>query len=152
MATLTTSGKSLFPSWTNELFEKSPIYNRIRDFGRDFPSLDFTIRIPSTNIHETEKEFQIEMAAPGLEKKDFKVKLEKNTLTISSEKEEENKKEEKNYSLREYAYNSFSRSFALPDNCLPDKINARYENGVLYITLPKKEVSVSTPIKEITVS
>ena len=62
------------------------------------------------------------------------------------------KEEKKNYTRREYSYNSFSRSFTLPDNSSPDKINAKYENGVLNITLPKKEVNVSKPVKEIKVS
>ena len=92
------------------------------------------------------------MAAPGLERKDFKVEVENGMLCISSEKEEESKEEKKNYTRREYSYNSFSRSFTLPDNSLPDKINAKYENGVLHITLPKKEVTVQKLAKEIKVS
>lgn len=143
--------ESLFPTWTNDLLDTRKFFSpRLFDFDGD--GFDFPKRVPSVNITENEKEFSIEMAAPGLEKKDFKVEVENGVLCISSEKEEENNEQKKNYTRREYHYNSFSRSFTLPDNSLPDKINAKYENGVLNITLPKKELTVSKPAKEITVS
>ena len=142
---------NLFPTWTNDLFDTEGFLNpRLFDFSGD--AFDFANRVPSVNITENEKEFKIEMAAPGLERKDFKVEVENGVLSISSEKEEERKEEKKNYTRREYSYNSFSRSFTLPDYSLPDSINAKYENGVLNITLPKKEVTVSKPAKEIKVS
>jgi HSP20 family protein len=150
MSNLTISRKSLLPTWTNDLFDTGSFFSpRFLDFNGDF---DFANRVPSVNITENEEEFKIEMAAPGLERKDFKVEVENGVLCISSEKEEESKEEKKNYTRREYSYNSFSRSFTLPDNSLHDKINAKYENGVLNITLPKKEVTVSKPAKEIKVS
>ena len=153
MSNLTLSRKSLLPSWTNDLLDTGKFFGpRFWDFNGDFPSSDFAKQIPAVNINETEKEFKIEMAAPGLEKKDFKVEVENGALCISSEKEEESKEEKKNYTRREYSYNSFSRSFTLPENALPDKINAKYENGVLNITLPKKEVTISKPGKEIKLS
>lgn len=143
--------ESLLPTWTSDLLDTGKFFSpRLFDFNGD--GFDFAIRVPSVNITENEKEFKIEMAAPGLERKDFKVEVENGVLCISSEKEEESKEEKKNYTRREYSYNSFSRSFTLPDNALPDKINAKYENGVLNITLPKKEVTVSKPAKEIKVS
>ena len=142
---------NLFPTWSNDLFDTGRFLSpRLFDFGSD--AFDFANRVPSVNITENEKEFKIEMAAPGLERKDFKVEVENGMLCISSEKEEESKEEKKNYTRREYSYNSFSRSFTLPDNSSPDKIDAKYENGVLNITLPKKEVAVSKPVKEIKVS
>jgi len=148
-ALLKTEG--LLPTWTNDLFDTGRFLNpRLFGFGSD--AFDFVNRAPSVNITENEKEFKIEMAAPGLERKDFKVEVENGMLCISSEKEEESKEEKKNYTRREYSYNSFSRSFTLPDNSSPDKIDAKYENGVLNITLPKKEVTVSKPAKEIKVS
>jgi HSP20 family protein len=142
---------NLFPTWSNDLFDTGRFLSpRLFDFGSD--AFDFANRVPSVNITENEKEFKIEMAAPGLERKDFKVEVENGVLCISSEKEKESKEEKKNYTRREYSYNSFSRSFTLPDNSSPDKIDAKYENGVLNITLPKKEVTVSKPAKEIKVS
>jgi HSP20 family protein len=150
MTTLVTR-KSLLPSWTNDLFDSGNFLSpRLLDFDGD--GFDFAKRIPSVNITEDEKEFKIDMAAPGLERKDFKVEVENGALCICSEKEEEKNEEKKNYTRREYSYNSFSRSFGLPDNCMPDKINAKYDNGILHITLPKKEVTVSKPAKEIKVS
>ena len=142
---------NLFPTWSNDLFDPGRFLSpRLFDFSGD--AFDFANRVPSVNITENEKEFKIEMAAPGLERNDFKVEVEDGVLCISSEKEKESKEEKKNYTRREYSYNSFSRSFTLPDNSSPDKIDAKYENGVLNITLPKKEVTVSKPAKEIKVS
>lgn len=155
MSNLAQSRKSLFPAWANDLFDTGSFFGpRFWDFNGngDFPSLDFAKQIPSVNINETEKEFKLEMAAPGLERKDFKVQVDNGVLSISSEKKQESKEEKKNYTRREYSYNSFSRSFVLPDNCLPDNIDAKYENGILHISVPKKEVTVSKPAKEIKVS
>ncbi|MBL0105212.1 MAG: Hsp20/alpha crystallin family protein [Bacteroidetes bacterium] len=92
------------------------------------------------------------MAAPGMEKKDFHVSVEGGTLTIRSEKKEEIKEKKENYTRREFSYNSFIRSFRLPDNCLPEKIDAKYENGILTLVLPKKEVIAQKAVKEIKVS
>ena len=92
------------------------------------------------------------MAAPGLERKDFKVEVENGILFIRSEKKEEKKEETKNFTRREFSYNSFSRSFTLPENCITDNIMAHYENGILFITLPKKEMTFTKPVKEIKVS
>lgn len=150
MTTLVTK-KSLFPSWTSDLFDTGKILgSRFIDFDDNESRL--ALRLPAVNINENEKEFKIEMAAPGLERKDFKVEVENGVLSISSEKEEESNEEKKNYTRREYSYSSFSRSFTIPENSLPDKISAKYENGVLNITLPKKEMTVSKPTKEIKVS
>jgi HSP20 family protein len=118
----------------------------------DGEAFNLAKRVPSVNITENDKEFRIEMAAPGLDKKDFKVEVENGLLCISSEKEEETTEEKKNYTRREYSFNSFSRSFTLPENSLPEKINASYQNGILSIVLPKKEVSVLKTAKEIQVS
>jgi HSP20 family protein len=151
MSTLIKRNSLLLPAWTSNLLGAKKILSP-RFFDFDDEDFDFTKQVPSVNINESEKEYKIEMAAPGLERKDFKVEVENGVLSISSEKEEESKEEKKNYTRREYSYNSFSRSFTLPDNSLPDKINAKYENGVLHITLPKKEVTVSKPAKEIKVA
>ena len=153
MSSLTLSRKSLLPSWTSDLFDSGKFFGpRFLDFDGDLPSLEFANRVPSVNVTENEKEFKLEMAAPGLERKDFKVEVENGVLSISSTKEQEKKEEKKNYARREYSYSSFSRSFTLPDNCHPEQINAKYENGILNITLPKKDVSVAKPVKEIKVS
>jgi HSP20 family protein len=95
--------------------------------------------IPATNIMEKENSYQIELAAPGLQKGDFKISLENNILTVSSEKTSEKKEETENYTRKEFQYGSFSRSFTLPKTVESDKIKAAYENGILKVELPKKE-------------
>lgn len=104
-------------------------------------------QIPAVNIKETETNFLVELAAPGLKKEDFKINLEKDVLTISSEKEHEEKTEEDGYKRREFSYSSFKRSFTLPELASKEDIAANYENGVLVISIPKlkiKEDSVRT--------
>lgn len=108
--------------------------------------------VPAANIIENGKDYEIELAAPGLERKDFKVEVEDDILTVSAEKEEEKNVEDKNYRSREFSYNSFYRSFNLPKNLKVDNINAEYHDGVLKIKLPKKEPTISKPVKEIKVN
>ena len=98
--------------------------------------------VPAVNVIEEEQEFKIEVAAPGMSKEDFKVNLDKNLLTIEATKEESKESENNNYSRREFGYNSFSRSFNLPNSIDATKIDAKYENGVLNILLPKKEEAI----------
>ena len=96
--------------------------------------------LPSVNIKETKEGFEVKVAAPGFDKNDFKLELNHDVLTISSEKQAENEtKEGEQYTRREYCYSSFKRSFVLPDSADAEKINAEYKNGILDITIPKKE-------------
>lgn len=153
MSSLTLSKKSLFPKWTNDLFDSGTFFSpNLLEFDGDLPSWDLLSKVPTVNVIENTKDFKLEMAAPGKEKKDFKISLDNHDLTISSEKKEETKEKKENYMRREFSYNSFSRTFRLPENCLPEKIEAKYENGILTLTLPKKEVTVSKPVKEIKIS
>jgi len=109
--------------------------------------------IPSVNIKETEDGFEVEMAAPGMEKDDFKIELNNNVLAISSEKQTENQSHErKNVTRREFSYQSFSRSFTLPAIVETDQITAKYENGLLKVNIPKKEEARPKPLKQIRVS
>lgn len=96
-------------------------------------------KMPAVNIKETGTEFSIELAVPGMKKEDFKLELENNLLTISSEKEENKDTKEDSYTRREYNYESFSRSFTLPENVKSEALKATYENGVLKIAVPKNE-------------
>ena len=99
---------------------------------------------PKVNIKETDEAFAIEVAAPGFDKKDFNIELDNNILTIEAAKE--TKKEEKQYSHYEFNYGSFKRSFALPKDKLKESnIEAKYENGILNIALPKKEEAKPKP-------
>jgi HSP20 family protein len=108
--------------------------------------------VPAVNIRETDKDFEISLAAPGLSRKDFDVSVDDNrVLTISSEKKEEKETKEKNYTRQEFSYSSFSRSFALPENVKEDDVNAKYEDGVLKVTLMKKAIPAQKAKKAIEV-
>ena len=100
-----------------------------------------TFSIPAVNIVENLPNFVIELAAPGLDKKDFTIEVEDETLKISSKKIEEKKEEtaDSRIQRREFNYKSFERSFRLPENIKTEEIQALYENGVLRVTLPKME-------------
>ena len=124
------------PSLFNDIFDD--------DFMNYTPAKQFAS--PAVNIIENEKDYQIEVAAPGMSKEDFKVRLENdNELVISLEKKNEDKHEKKNYLRREFSYASFKQAFIIPDEVEAEGINAAMVDGVLKITLPKKEVSVKTP-------
>lgn len=103
--------------------------------------------IPAVNIKETADNFEVEMAAPGMNKEDFKVELDGNTLTISSEmRNEREEKEGERYTRQEFSYQSFQRTFTLPKNVVDvEQINARYENGVLHLLIPKREEAKQKP-------
>jgi HSP20 family protein len=104
---------------------------------------------PAANIIEQNEAFYLEIAAPGLSKEDFKINLENNILTISSEIEDQKREEGKNYTRKEFYYGSFSRSFTLPKTIDLDSIKAEYEQGILKIALPKKDEARVEMKKEI---
>jgi HSP20 family protein len=106
------------------------------------------------NVKENENEFQIEVAAPGMKKDDFKVNFDNGRLTISSEsREEKSEKDGGKYTRREYRYQSFQRSFTVPESVVDgEKIQARYTDGILNISLPKREEVKPKPAKEIKIS
>lgn len=110
--------------------------------------------VPSVNIRETKDDFILEVAAPGMKKEDFNIELNNKLLTVSSEKEEGYEDEEKKgkYSRREFSYQSFQRSFTLPDSTDGEKISAKYSDGILRITIPKKEESKEKPPRNINIS
>ena len=97
--------------------------------------------VPAVNVKETDKNFEIEVAAPGLTKKDFKISVDNGVLTISSEKKEEKEQKESGYSRKEFSYSSFSRSFSLPENVNEDDVKANYENGLLKMSVAKKVIA-----------
>jgi HSP20 family protein len=111
--------------------------------------------LPAVNVMETNDDFRIEVAAPGMKRSDFKVELDNNVLTISSQREDKNeqKDENGNYTRQEFSYQSFQRSFSLPENkVLGDKISARYLDGILHVTVPKSEDAKVKPAKRIAVA
>ena len=98
--------------------------------------------LPAANVRETEKEYAIELAVPGMKRDDFEIEVDENMLSVSCQKEEQIKEDKENYKRREYNFSSFSRSFRMPEAILDDKIKAQYDNGVLHITVPKAQQSV----------
>ncbi len=120
-----------------------PFYSLFNDFFNDDyeKSLNpFKSNSPAVNVKEKESDFEIEVVAPGYKKEDFKLKLDKDLLTISSELKEENEEVEGEKIIRrEYRSASFSRSFTLPQNVDVEKISAKYEDGLLKVSVPKLE-------------
>ena len=108
--------------------------------------------LPATNILNNEDDFVIEIAVPGMNKSDFKIDVDKNVLTISSEEKTENDSEAANYTQREFYHNSFNRSFTLPEITDSEKIVAKYRDGVLAISIPKKEEAIPKAPKAIKVA
>lgn len=108
--------------------------------------------LPKVNIMETNEDFRVEMAAPGMKKEDFHVELDNDTLTISSSVSSENEDSKFNFSRREFHYQSFKRSFYLPNTVEVDKIKAKYRDGILFLEIPKKEEAKRKPVKTISIS
>jgi len=139
----------LFPVWSrffNDFFDKDMLDWSDKHFSNTNTTL------PAVNIKENENGFEVEMAAPGMKKDDFKINLDNNVLCISSEKKFEDNKTEGNYSKKEFSYQSFSRSFTLPDSADEGKIMAKYENGLLMISIPKREEAKPKPPRVIDIS
>ncbi|MCM4153427.1 Hsp20/alpha crystallin family protein [Arenibacter sp. N53] len=104
---------------------------------------------PALNIKETDDHFEIELAAPGFQKKDFEVTIDDGCLNIAAEKSESKEDKDENYTRREFSYNSFERSLQLPDNVKQEAIKAAYKDGILSFNLSKKEEAKKTPPKKI---
>lgn len=116
------------------------VNNLFDEFFNSFPatwSKDFNV--PPVNIHETEAAYQLELSAPGLNKEDFKVSYEKGLLTISFEKKTESENKDYKTHRKEFSVNTFKRSFSADENINAEGIEAKYDNGILKLLLPKKE-------------
>ncbi|MBK8702847.1 MAG: Hsp20/alpha crystallin family protein [Saprospiraceae bacterium] len=133
-----------FGNWVDDFFN--------RNIG-DFIGADFTLSQPSVNVIETPDSYRMEFAAPGLEKGDFKVNVDKGFLTVSAAKEEKKEEiKEGKYTRREFNYTSFSRSFQLPETVKADDIKATYEKGVLLVVVPRKEVVKPEDVRTIEIA
>ncbi len=137
------------------LSKRFPVLSNI--FYEPFFNVDFNgnkswmAEVPPVNVVDKGGEFDVEIAAPGMKKEDFHVTCENGYLTIKAEKEEKKEEKDKNYTRREYNYNSFERSFSLPESVKSDQVKAKYENGVLKISIPKREEAKSKPRIEVKV-
>lgn len=139
------------------------LFNPLHTFFDDFFNRDLTdgaysnfsntgTSIPAVNIKETKENFEVEVAAPGMTKDDFKIELKGNTLTIFSEKSNESEQEDGRFTRREFSYQSFNRSFNLPKDAVDtENIQARYENGLLKLAIPKKEEAKQKEPKQIAI-
>ncbi len=107
---------------------------------------------PALNIKETDNAFEIELAAPGLEKKDFKISIDDGYLNISAEKTVTDEEENETYARKEFSYNSFRRSLMLPDTVLQEDVKAMYKDGILKLNLAKKEATKINTSKSIEIS
>ncbi|HMO31384.1 MAG TPA: Hsp20/alpha crystallin family protein [Lacibacter sp.] len=105
--------------------------------------------VPAVNVTEADGNFKITLAAPGLQKEDFKIDVDGNLITISAEKSTQKEEKDEKFTRKEYNFTSFSRTFTLPDNVMADKIEARYENGELKLMLPKLADAKAPPHKKI---
>jgi len=140
--------------WTTDLKPKFPdIIEKF--FGKkitdDVAHGEEVSTVPSVNISDANKAFDIQIALPGLEKKDVKIEIRNNCLIISSEKQYEKEDKNKNWIRREYGYASFQRMFELPESTDQDKIKAEMKNGVLSVSIAKKK-GYDTKIKQIAVN
>jgi HSP20 family protein len=136
--------------YTNRMPYFSELFN---DYFDGMLTSDFRrTSTPAVNIIENDENFTLEIAAPGLKKEDFKINVDNDLLTISAERKNELNEKNSRYTRKEFSYISFSRSFNLPEMVNADSINANYENGVMTLTLPKKEESKPKPAREIKVS
>ncbi len=125
----------VFPSLMNEIF-KPDWFGGLENMNSN---------IPSVNIKENEKDFEIELAVPGRKKEDFNIEIDNNVLTISSEVNSEKEVSEENYTRREFVFSSFKRAFTLPETIDEEKIKADYVDGVLSFTLPKRMEALPKP-------
>lgn len=110
--------------------------------------------IPAVNIQENDEMFMVEVAAPGKTRADFNIELDHDVLTISAEEKKENETSDKNgrFTRKEFSYSNFKRAFSLPETVNSEEISASYENGVLMISLPKKEEAKVQPKRMIEIS
>jgi len=129
--------EDFFKPW-NEWFDSGGLWGRV-------------MNIPAVNITEQKNDYLVSLAVPGMKKEDFKIDVEGNMLTISSEREETKEEKDKKFTRKEYNYSSFSRSFTLPDEVNREKIDAKYEDGVLKLTLPRREEVKNPTAKQIAV-
>ena len=140
----TSTQKDSLPSLFNSLFEEFANFDKL--------DKNFNKFVPAVNVAESDKDFTIEVSVPGFNKEDFNIRLDNDVLTISGEHKTEEEENKKNYTRKEFNYTSFERSFTLPETVNTDAIDAKYENGILNIILPKKEEAQVKPTKEIKVS
>lgn len=136
----------------NLVKRQKPVFTSLIDdlfLNQDWSQINTTV--PAANIIEADDHFNIELAAPGKKKSDFKIELDEGVLTISSEIETKSTEKEGSFTRKEFGYSAFKRSFNIPDTLVTDKISANYKEGILTVSLPKKEEALPQPKKLISI-
>ena len=136
------TGNGKLPSLLDEFMGRD--MDELFNFNRNWPGITRSqvgTLVPAVNIREDAEGYQIDVAAPGLTKENFNLSLHNGKLTIATQQQQRNEEHDQQgqYTKQEFSFHAFSRSFWLPDTCQQDQIQARYENGILHIALPKKE-------------
>ncbi len=138
----TLTRRTMRPFWMPSLFDD--------DF---FPVLNGnTSSMPAVNIREDDKHYLLDLAVPGIDKKDLKIDIEDEVLTISSETKDEHEESTDGYKRKEFSYSSFCRSFQIPENVNKDKIEANYNVGILRVMLPKAEEEKNKLSRQVKIS
>jgi HSP20 family protein len=120
--------------------------------GKILNPTELTMTAPAINIKESDTDYQIELAAPGMEKSDFKISIDQNLLSIFTEKREEKTENAEKFSRKEFGYMLFKRNFTLPEGKIEkDQIQAKYEAGILKVSLPKKQLQENKMVKAIVI-
>ena len=132
------------PNWVENFFKDDDFFDH-RWFNRE-------MTIPAVNVSELKDVFQLEVAVPGMKKEDFKIELKDGMLSISAENKMEKEQKEDNYTRREFSYNSFCRTFWLPENVKLEDIKANYTEGILKIEVPKVRTEKELPAKMVAIS
>jgi HSP20 family protein len=141
----------MLPTFTRKSFRPFYMSNLFDDDF--FPVLNNrTSSMPAVNIREDEKQYNLELAVPGMEKKDLKIDINEDVLTISSETKNETEENRDGYKRKEFSYSSFCRSFYIPENVNRDKIEANYKDGILSVGLPKQEVEKTKITRQVSIS
>lgn len=145
---------SSLPSIMDQVFNDDPWFNWSANLRRAFNPDSLGIALPAVNIRETGDVFIIEVAVPGMNKKDFKIECDHQLLQISYNRTSKQKEgsSESDYVRREYNFESFNRSFQLPESVNTEQVNAKYEDGILRVTIAKKEEARKKPAREIAVN
>jgi HSP20 family protein len=134
----------------NLIRKQAPFFPSLID---DFINQDWNLKTPSSttlpavNIKDLDAQFEIELAVPGMKKSDFEIEVEDGLLSISSSLQEEQVTEKGKFTRREFSYNSFKRTFAIPESVDSSNIEAQYSDGVLQLRLPKRKEALPQPKK-----
>ena len=141
----------MLPTITRRSFRPFYLSNLFDDTF--FPAVQSSSNsVPAVNIKVDEKNYHLELAVPGMDKKDLKIDINEDVLTISSESKDENEEDRDGYKRKEFSYSSFARTFYIPENINRDKIEAGYKDGILTVSLPKQEEEKSKLTRQIDIS